>query len=58
MGPEQHWYLIAGTSQGVAGFPVALSVEREPDLEWMAVHVLCWFVGIARKRLLAMGAPA
>jgi hypothetical protein len=40
-------YLVFGMSAGIAGFPVALSVEREEPLRWIALHLLCWYVAVA-----------
>jgi hypothetical protein len=41
------WYLVFGVSLALAGFPIALSVEREPAQGWLAVHVLVWYVAVA-----------
>jgi hypothetical protein len=46
---QPHRYLVFGVSAALAGFPVAVSVEREEALRWVAVHVLVWYVGIAWK---------
>jgi hypothetical protein len=43
-------YLVFGVSAGIAGFPVAFSVEREEPLRWIALHLLCWYVAIAWRR--------
>jgi hypothetical protein len=43
-------YVVFGASAALAGFPIALSVEREAALSWFAVHVLVWFVAIAWRR--------
>jgi hypothetical protein len=44
---QPHRYLVFGVSAGIAGFPVAFSVEREEPLRWIALHLLCWYVAIA-----------
>jgi hypothetical protein len=43
-------YLVFGVSPALAGFPIALSVEREASLGWVAVHVLVWYVAVAWRR--------
>jgi hypothetical protein len=43
-------YVVFGASAALAGFPVALSVEREEPLRWIALHLLCWYVAVAWHR--------
>jgi hypothetical protein len=53
------WYLVFGASAALAGFPVALSVEREEPLRWIALHLLCWYVAVAwRSQGVAEGGAA
>jgi hypothetical protein len=40
-------YVVFGASAALAGFPVALSVERGEPLRWIALHLLCWYVAVA-----------
>jgi hypothetical protein len=44
---ESNWRVVFGASPALAGFPLALSVEREAAQGWLAVHVLVWFVAVA-----------
>jgi hypothetical protein len=49
-------YLVFGVSPALAGFPVALSVDREAARGWVALHVLVWYVAVAwRRRGVAEG---
>jgi hypothetical protein len=43
-------YLVFGASAALAGFPIALSVEREATQGWVAVHLLVWYVAVAWRR--------
>jgi hypothetical protein len=40
-------YLVFGASAALAGFPIALSVERKEASGWLAVHVLVWYIAVA-----------
>lgn len=40
-------YLVFGASAALAGFPIALSVERLEAHGWFAVHILVWYVAVA-----------
>lgn len=46
---QPHRYLVFGASAALAGFPIALSVEREAAQGWFAVHFLVWYVAVAWK---------
>jgi hypothetical protein len=43
-------YLVFGASAALAGFPIAVSVEREAAQGWVAVHVLVWYIAVAWRR--------
>lgn len=43
------WYLVADQSEGIVGFPLALSAEREWPVQWVALHLLCWYIAVARR---------
>jgi hypothetical protein len=47
---QPHRYLVFGASAALAGFPIAVSVEREPAQGWVAVHVLVWYIAVAWRR--------
>jgi hypothetical protein len=43
-------YLVFGASAALAGFPIAVSVEREAAQGWVAVHLLVWYIAVAWRR--------
>jgi hypothetical protein len=43
-------YLVVGVSPALAGFPIALSVERQAAQGWFAVHILVWYIAVAWLR--------
>jgi hypothetical protein len=43
-------YVVFGASAALAGFPIAVSLEREEPLRWIALHLLCWYVAVAWRR--------
>jgi hypothetical protein len=40
-------YLVFGSSPAIAGFPIAVSLERQEEQGWLALHLLVWYVAIA-----------
>jgi hypothetical protein len=56
---QSECYLVVGVSPALAGFPIALSVERQAAQGWFAVHVLVWYVAVAwRRQSVAEGGAA
>jgi hypothetical protein len=47
---QSDWHVVFGASPALAGFPIALSVEREAVQGWFAVHVLVWYIAVAWRR--------
>jgi hypothetical protein len=47
---QSNWHVVFGASPALAGFPLAVSVEREAAEGWVAVHLLVWYVAVAWRR--------